>query len=80
MENIRIYDNGGKTFDRYTVAFMDRPIGYNNLVEMLGASEHPFNAQGFGQHCHGQPGRHLGKRITLEQCPPDVQQFIKQNL
>lgn len=37
-----IFDNGGQTFDHYTVIFSDG--------EMIGASEHPFSPTGFGQH------------------------------
>lgn len=37
-------DNGGKTFDRYTI--IERGTG-----EMIGASEQPFNPLGFGQFC-----------------------------
>jgi hypothetical protein len=43
MKKVRaIFDNGGQTFDRYTVIFSDG--------EMIGASEHPFSPAGFGQH------------------------------
>jgi hypothetical protein len=41
--NFWVFDNEGETFDRYTI------ILYNG--EILGASEFPFSAQGFGQHC-----------------------------
>jgi len=37
-------DNGGKTFDRYTI--IERTTG-----EMVGASDNPFNPLGFGQYC-----------------------------
>lgn len=37
-------DNGGETFDRYTI--IDRISG-----EMIGASDKPFHPLGFGQHC-----------------------------
>jgi hypothetical protein len=44
-QNILIcLDNGGETFDRYTI--IDRDSG-----EMIGASDRPFHPQGFGQHC-----------------------------
>lgn len=37
-------DNGGQTFDRYTI--IERETG-----EMIGASNNPFNPLGFGQFC-----------------------------
>lgn len=57
---VRCYDNGGKTFDRYTVVFTGNyrnipgrrcrakygPLDFQNV----GMSEHPFHPQGFGQH------------------------------
>lgn len=38
-----IFDNGGTTFDRYTIITKDG--------EMFGASQNPFHPQGFGQYC-----------------------------
>lgn len=84
MKNLRIYDNGGKTYDRYTAVFMDRvdstymTDGY--LYEALAFNDDPFHPLGFGQHVTAMPGRHLGKRITLDQLPPKARQFVQQNL
>ena len=76
----RIYDNGGKTFDRYTVVFMSRPYAPNSpLYEALAMSANPFHPQGFGQHTSAMPGRHLGKRIEPEDLPNDCQNFPNQN-
>lgn len=82
----RIFDMGPDgPVDRYTVAFK----GYRGEREWrmvypyLAASDHPFHPQGFGQHGENYTfltGRHLGKRITFESCPPDVQKFILQNI
>jgi hypothetical protein len=44
MKNIVVFDNGGETFDRFTI------INKSN-GEMIGASEQPFHPQGFGQYC-----------------------------
>lgn len=52
---IDIYDNGGKTLDRYTI-FIDSD------TDCIGASLH---GDGFYQHCTGVKGRHLGKRVQL---------------
>lgn len=42
--NLICFDNGGETFDRYTI--LNTADG-----EMIGASDHPFHPQGFGQFC-----------------------------
>lgn len=44
MKNLAIFDNGGKTFDRFTI--INKKDG-----EIIGASEMPFNPLGFGQYC-----------------------------
>jgi hypothetical protein len=82
---IRIYDNGGKTFDRYTVVFTGR---YRHRTDgehwYLGMSEHPFHPQGFGQHGWSETQidyprySHIGKRISWEQLPPDCQRCVRQ--
>ncbi len=47
MRNLIVFDNGGETFDRFTI--LDKVSG-----DMIGASCEPFHPQGFGQHC-GNP-------------------------
>lgn len=42
--NLVCFDNGGETFDRYTI--LNTADG-----EMIGASERPFHPLGFGQCC-----------------------------
>lgn len=44
MKHLVIFDNGGETFDRFTI--LDLKTG-----EMYGASENPFSPLGFGQNC-----------------------------
>lgn len=76
MRKIRvkaIYDNGGATFDRYTVYFNVRDREFWTCLAM---SAEPFHPQGFGQHSVGSLGRHNGKRITFEQLPTDCQKAI----
>lgn len=67
----RLYDNGGKTIDRYTLVHMDQPEG-GGLYACFGFSEDPFHPLGFGQHGAAMPGRHLGKRITPDELPPQA--------
>ena len=52
---ISIYDNGGKTLDRYTI-FLD------NTDDCIGAD---LTGDGFYQHGTGKRGKHLGKKISL---------------
>lgn len=79
MKNIRIYDNGGKTFDRYTVVYMTEPEG-RGLYGARGMSENPFDPQGFGQYCSAMPGRHLGRRISFDDLPQPCQRAVAMDL
>ena len=78
--NIRIYDNGGKTADRYTVVYMDEPERTPGTFACVGMSANPFHPQGFGQHSQAMPGRHLGRRITLADLPADCRRLVAQDL
>lgn len=71
-----IYDNGGKTFDRFTVYYFKDGDYYFGR----GMSEDPTHPQGFGQCCHGQLGRHNGKRIDFEDLPVKCQEVVKQDV
>jgi len=42
MKNVRIFDNQGETFDRYTVLIDN---------EIYGMSHNPLSPQGFNQYC-----------------------------
>lgn len=82
--SIRIYDNGGKTADRYTAIDMEQP--HRNvfgparevLYSAIGFDEDPFHPQGFGQHTSAMAGRHLGRRVKLEDLPPNARKFVEQ--
>jgi hypothetical protein len=74
-----IYDNGGKTADRYTVYYMEHG-SKPGFWEGVGMSEHPFDPQGFGQHTQGMLGSHNGKRIEFSQLPPDAQKLVMRDL
>ena len=75
LHKVRIYDNGGKTFDRYTAVYMDQSEG-RGLYAARGMSENPFHPQGFGQYCSAMAGRHLGRRIPFEALPTDCQRAV----
>lgn len=78
--NVRIYDNGGKTFDRYTAVYMHEPERQPNTFAARGMSEHPYHPQGYGMSCSAMPGRHLGKRILFQELPPDCQRLVRGDL
>lgn len=80
LTNVHIYDSGDQFLDRFTAVYMDRPEYKPGTYFARGMSEHPFHPQGFGQCCTAMPGKHLGKRIKFENCPPDVQKCILQDL
>lgn len=71
---IGIWDNGGKTIDRYTVV-----IGR----AVYGMSLHPTDPQGFNQYSHTlekgvalSPPKDWGKKIPFEKLPGEVQVAI----
>lgn len=78
MKNVKIYDNGGKTYDRYVAIYLNRPEG--PLFEARAMSEFPFHPQGFGLYTTAEPGKHLGKRIKFEELPKDCQKLVLQDL
>lgn len=78
---LRIYDNGGRTLDRYTI-MPPRDAGADyrekgpGMWSAIGASESPFH--GYGQHVTAAAGSHLGRRIRWDELPADVQAFAAQ--
>ena len=68
-----VYDNGGKTVDRYTVVFNDGSC--------LGLSSNPTHPQGFSQWGQGVvEGPHLGTKIRLAELPKHVQKHIAERM
>jgi len=84
---IKVYDNGGKTWDRYIVLYM-HPINFQNEMrkngygyDCLGMSENPYHPQGFG--CHDeciQPGAHLGKKIRYKNLPKRCKEAVRSDI
>jgi hypothetical protein len=82
---IRVYDNNGKSFDRYTCVFTGK---YTHKTSgefwYLGMSSSPSHPQGFGQHGSSpfQPidkptYSHIGKKIKFEDLPEGCQELVK---
>lgn len=78
--NIAIYDNGGRTFDRYTVVYLDEPAQELGTYTCRGMSENPTHPQGFGQCGVARPGEHLGDEITFDELPAGGQRVVRQDL
>lgn len=81
----RIYDLGlHGPFDRYTIAFKGyRVQGLCMVYPYLASSDNPYSPQGFGQHGESKKfmtGRHLGKRVSFDAVPSEVQRFILDNI
>lgn len=83
---LRCYDNGGATLDRYTIlpprwagkAWRHNPRLDPQAWTCIGASEHPYHPQGFGQHGSAHVGPHLGKRVGFYDLPIDVQRLARE--
>jgi len=79
MNRTRVYDNGGKTIDRYTLV---TPNGEVGLVDMWGFNNAPYHPQGFGQYCGDYPTMrsysHLGKLVSIDTLPDQAQRFVRE--
>jgi hypothetical protein len=78
---VRCYDNGGESFDRYTVVYTGNYK--KSSFEYVGMSANPFHPQGFGQHGESElqpidrPSYgHLGKKIKFTDLPEDCQKLV----
>lgn len=88
IERFRVYDMG-EPGDRYTI--VDRipvQIGGQDIRFYFGMNARPFHPQGIGQHgefdetawyaLRDYRFRNLGKRIKLEDLPPEALRAAKQ--
>jgi hypothetical protein len=79
---IRVYDNGGKTLDRYTVYYIwgeDRHHASNGkMYSCVGMSCDPF--EGIGQHTMGMLGKHNGKIINFHDLPEICRELVSRDL
>ena len=69
-----VYDNGGETWDRYTVVYEDGDV--------LGLSEDPDSPQGFSQYAGNintdgiTEGPHLGALLPWDTIPENIRAHI----
>jgi hypothetical protein len=80
LQRVKIYDNGGKSFDRFTAVYLDQPERQPKTFAARGMSSNPFHPQGFGQWTYAMIGRHLGKRIDFHSLPEDCQKLVLSDL
>lgn len=84
-EVLAIYDNGGKTFDRYTILYVPTlEQRKREYLDYLGSSVHPFDPQGFGQHGEltrwdAQAFRYREAPTKWTALPADVQKAVRQD-
>ena len=79
LRNVKIYDNQGETFDRYTAAYTDWEGAKPYYCAMRCMSSDPFSPNGFGQMSEGEPGAHIGKRIKFSDLPELCQKLVIQD-
>lgn len=76
---IRVYDNGGASIDRYTVVLdgLAAPVRRGDPMTMLGLSP---GGMAFSQFTEGQEGAHLGKRVAFDSLDPVTRRHIERRL
>ena len=80
--SVYIWDNDGKTADRYTIA-IDHPE--ESTIQIYGCSTMPFHPQGIAQffpsiereEFTAANMKHLGKRLNYTALTPDIQGYIR---
>lgn len=79
LKVVAIYDNGGKTFDRYTIVVNVRRRNKEGvwLYDCIGSSE---TGAGFFTWSECIRGKHLGNLVPLSALSPELQQRINHEL
>jgi hypothetical protein len=78
MEKYKIFDNGGKTIDRFTLI--------NSDGDVFGFNEMPYYPLGFGQYCGNinewchRSTKGMGKRITIDELPEQAKTFVEERI
>lgn len=76
IRDLVIYDNGGKTHDRYTI-YNKKWKENGGRLGAFAMSENPTHPLGFSQYTTGHLGSHNGRRIPFEKLPLNVQNHVK---
>jgi len=78
MNIIAIYDNHGKTIDRYVVVFDTK--NHPPYYDCLCMSKNPTHPQGFSQWSSCKLGEHLETKIEFADLPIHIQNHVKERL
>ena len=79
LQIYKIFDNGGKTWDRYTL--LTEPFHFGKSCDSFGFSEDAKSPQGFNQYGGDvYQGANLGKEINFDKLPDEVQGAILERL
>ena len=79
--NIRsIWDNEGESFDRYTVVLDELHGNDDDIFSCLSMSSDPTHPAGFSQFCSCMEGKHLGKKLDLDELPENIRKHIEVRL
>lgn len=71
---IAVYDDGGKTVDRYTCVLTWKETG--NRRSMIAMGSDVTSPLGFSQFTSGIVGKHLGKRLRWKDVPEHIRKHI----
>ena len=80
---LAVYDNGGKSVDRYTVVYEPYDLDGLLVFARVDMSGSPFHPQGVCQHSEGSIRRwgfYMGRVIAFEELPADCQQVVEHDL
>lgn len=83
MKGVNVYDNKGKTADRYTAVYTKK---INGEYVYLAMNDYPCHPQGIALHGFNRSRidkpsyKHLGKKIKFEDLPIDCKKLIKEDL
>ena len=84
MRIIQVFDNKGKTLDRYTIVFSNK--GYNRLAQ-TGQYLYPclsvskkLEVSQFGDCELGEDNEFLGEKIKFTDLPEEVQKHVKERM
>ena len=78
--NIKCYDNGGESLDRYTIVYLSRPAFGEKAYEARSMCDTPNHPCGVSLYAIVDDGDHLGDLIKFEDLPTDCQMIVKNEL
>lgn len=75
LKQIAIYDNGGKTLDRYTIVLLNTKRKLSVIwYDCIGSCA---TGNSVFMHSNCNRGRHLGKRVDFKELTPELQKKLE---